>query len=216
MKSLKQYWNETYKSPNLKITYDNWLNKYDEYLTNEGDLIIDLGCGIGNNSLYLFEKGILPVACDISEEALHTLRERLPSLPTLCLDMTQGLPFENKSAHVLIADLCLHYFDEETTLNVIKDIHRVMKPDGIVLCRLNSINEVNNLGPVKQSDDRYLFENEGIYRRLFDRAEIDRFFDKTMWELVHAEEYEMDRYTRKKMLWEIAIKPRQHDQASIL
>ncbi|WP_442601832.1 class I SAM-dependent methyltransferase [Paenibacillus sp. KN14-4R] len=208
MKTLKQYWNESFSRPNLMPVFDNWLDKYDEYLNKDSGRIVDLGCGIGNNALYLFEKGILAEACDISEEALKKLTEIIPRINTICLDMTEGLPFENDSIRVLIADLSLHYFDEDTTFKVISEIHRVLRLDGLLLCRLNSINEIINKGEVSKSKERYLLENEGIYRRFFDRHEINRFFNENIWTLIHAEEYELDRYKNKKILWEIAMKPR--------
>lgn len=207
MKTLKQYWNTSYQRLDLTPTYDNWLDKYwDDYFAHlSNELIVDLGCGVGNNSQYLLEKGLLPVACDISEEALQKLKGFLPGIQTICLDMTNGLPFENASVQVLIADLSLHYFDEAMTRQVIRDLHRVMKREGILLCRLNSTLEISNKGTSVQTDEPYLLENEGIYRRFFDEDEIHRFFEENMWTIVHIEEYELDRYTNKKMLWEIAL-----------
>lgn len=210
MKSLEQYWNESYQRPDLKPTFDNWLDKYwQAHLSTatNGDLIVDLGCGVGNNTKYLVEHGLSPTACDISELAIRTLKSFLPDVQTLCLDMSEGLPFPKESVQVLIADLSIHYFDETTTYEVIRDLHKVLKSDGILLCRLNSTNEIGNKGNVMQTTERYLMESEGIYRRFFDREEIERFFDKEKWTYLHIEEYEMDRYTNKKMLWEIALKP---------
>lgn len=80
---------------------------------------------------------------------------------------------------------------------IIRYLHNVLKGDGILLCRLNSTNEIGNI-----------LERDGVYRRFFDRDEIKRFFEKDMWTYMYVEEYEMDRYTNKKMLWEIALKPR--------
>ncbi|NOU64792.1 methyltransferase domain-containing protein [Paenibacillus sp. LMG 31461] len=211
MKSLEHYWNKSYQRLGLKPTFDNWLDKYwKEYIstTSDADLIVDLGCGVGNNAKYLVEHGLSPIACDISEEAIRTLKSFLPDIQTLCLDMTEGLPFPKDSVQVLIADLSIHYFDEATTHEVIRDLHNVLKTEGILLCRLNSTNEMSNKGNVMPTTDRYLMESEGIYRRFFDREEIERFFDKEKWTYLHMEEYEMDRYTKKKMLWEIALKPR--------
>ncbi|KRE93391.1 hypothetical protein ASG89_07845 [Paenibacillus sp. Soil766] len=211
MKSLEQFWNESYQRPDLKPTFDNWLDKYWQVhlsTTSNADLIVDLGCGVGNNAKYLVEHGRLPIACDISEVAIRKLKSFLPDVQTLCLDMTEGLPFPNHSVQVLIADLSIHYFDEATTRVVIQDLLHVLKEDGILLCRLNSINEIENKGNVTQTSEKYLLESEGIYRRFFDREEIERLFDKEKWTYLHIEEYEMDRYTNKKMLWEIALKPR--------
>jgi SAM-dependent methyltransferase len=214
MKSLKQYWNESFQRPDLMPRYDNWLDKYmDDYLNKDSnDLIIDLGCGVGNNALYLFEKGIFPIACDISEEAIQKLTTFIPDIQTLCLDMTKGLPFPKESVKVLIADLSLHYFDEVTTREVICDIHSVLMKDGVLLCRLNSTKEIMNKGKIAQSEEEYLLENEGIYRRFFNRGEIERFFDENEWTIVYIEEYELERYTNKKILWEIALKPKRSSE----
>jgi SAM-dependent methyltransferase len=210
MKSLKQYWNTSYQRPDLKPTYDNWLEKYwnDYFAHYSNELIVDLGCGVGNNSQYLFEKGLSPIACDISEEALQKLIGFLPGIQTICLDMTNGLPFEKASVQVLISDLSLHYFDEATTRKVVRDLHHVLQQEGILLCRLNSTKEITNKGTSIQTDEPYLLENEGIYRRFFNEDEIHRFFEDSMWTIVHLEEYELARYTNKKLLWEIALQPK--------
>nr|WP_243735163.1 class I SAM-dependent methyltransferase [Paenibacillus turpanensis] len=205
---MKEYWNAMFQRPELFPRYDLWLDKYAEQLAAGSGAIVDLGCGLGNNSVYLVEKGMQPLACDISEEALHRLKSVLPECVTYCFDMTKGLPFEDQSVKVLIADLSLHYFDAQTTIQVIQDIHRVLTESGLLLCRLNSIHEMGNVGEVKESTDSYLFENEGIFRRFFNRDEIQRFFTNEMWEFVHMEEYELDRYENKKVLWEIALRPK--------
>lgn len=208
MKTLKEYWNESFQRPGLEPLYDNWLQKYTNYLADYNELIIDLGCGIGNNSRYLFERGLQPIACDISEEALMKLKGFIPNINTRCFDMSDGLPFESETAKIIIADLSLHYFDEHTTRSIINDIHRVLKDDGVLLCRLNSVNEIINIGETKETQEVYLMESEGIYRRFFDQSEINRFFSNVMWDCIHNEEYEITRYTNKKVLWEIAMKPR--------
>src|SRR4051812_22534790 len=89
MKSLLQYWNDTYQRLDLTPKYDNWLDKYwDAYLSkySSTDLIVDLGCGVGNNAKYLFDRGMSPIACDISEEAIKKLQSFLPDIQTICLD----------------------------------------------------------------------------------------------------------------------------------
>ena len=74
MRTLKEYWNHSFQRPNMKPTYDNWLDKYSNEFNEANKQIIDLGCGIGNNILYLSERGLDPIACDISEEALKKLK----------------------------------------------------------------------------------------------------------------------------------------------
>ncbi|MNI53886.1 hypothetical protein D3C73_1087430 [compost metagenome] len=208
MRSEKEYWNETFQKTRGEIKYDVWLDKYKEYLTEGPITIIDLGCGMGNNIRYLFERGYEPVACDISDEALKKVREYKPECETHCFDMREGLPFDDQTIDILIADLSLHYFTEDRTRHVLNDIHRVLKVNGLLLCRLNSLKEITNKGEVRKTQEMYFFKNEGIYRRFFDQDEIQRFFSEDKWEHIRIEEYELNRYTNSKMLWEIAMKPR--------
>ncbi|MNN74957.1 Methyltransferase domain protein [compost metagenome] len=122
--------------------------------------------------------------------------------------MREGLPFDDQTIDILIADLSLHYFTEDRTRHVLNDIHRVLKVNGLLLCRLNSLKEITNKGEVRKTQEMYFFKNEGIYRRFFDQDEIQRFFSEDKWEHIRIEEYELNRYTNSKMLWEIAMKPR--------
>lgn len=73
MKGNKDYWNNIYKEKsNNKIVYDLWLDKYEDIISKYKDEpVLDMGCGTGNNLLYLTERGFKDIyACDYSEEAL--------------------------------------------------------------------------------------------------------------------------------------------------
>lgn len=58
--------------------------------------------------------------------------------------MTRGLPFENNFTDLIICDLSLHYFREKTTFEILEEIKRVLKPDGILLFKVNSVKDVNH------------------------------------------------------------------------
>jgi SAM-dependent methyltransferase len=205
MNCLKEYWDESYSSSDLKLNYDNWLDKYDAFLSKARDTpIIDLGCGIGNNSLYLFERNYQVISCDISSEALNKLKQFIPQADTREFDLTEGLPFGDTFTNIIIADLSLHYFSEEMTLQILKDIHRVLKVNGVLLCRVNSTQElINNYKSLDAN--KYFVETDGIRRRFFDEDEIHYYFDELIWEYMNIQEYEMNRYCKPKTLWEIAI-----------
>lgn len=117
-----QFWDNVYKSKTVKRpTYDLWLDKYIDILEkNNGKEIIDLGCGGGGDTLYLIERGYKVIACDYSEEALKILNKFIPEVNTIQMDISKTLPFEEESIGLIIADLSLHYFNNETTKNVVK------------------------------------------------------------------------------------------------
>lgn len=111
---FKEYWDESHKTYSMgKITYDNWLDKYKDVLDKCKTKVLDLGCGVGNDTLYLTERGFKVIACDYSDVALKHLKEQLKSVETKWLDISNPLSFKNTTFDFVIADLCLHYFDEK-------------------------------------------------------------------------------------------------------
>jgi SAM-dependent methyltransferase len=140
----KKFWNNVYKNKIVKKpSYDLWLDRYEDILKKcKDEEIMDLGCGIGADTLYLSEKGYKVISCDYSEEALKLLKESIPEAKILQIDISKTLPFENESICLIIADLSLHYFDDETTKNIVKEIKRVIKPNGCLIGRecLENIN----------------------------------------------------------------------------
>ncbi len=138
MSSQNKYWNELYQHQgNEKPAYDLWLDKYAAILAESKSIpIIDLGCGFGNDTLYLHERGYSVISCDFSREALKRLEYFIDKPVTLLFDMKERLPFENQSAKIVIADLSLHYFSWQETLEIVAEIKRVLKKDGYLLARV--------------------------------------------------------------------------------
>jgi len=128
-------WNELHKkfSNNISLKYDDWLEEFEEIISKIETPIIDLGCGVtGNNTLWLVEKGKKVISCDFSKEALNVVK-KIKGSKTLLFDMLDEFPFEDNWADLVIADLSLHYFSE-------KDTKRIIKPNGYLFFRLNSVN----------------------------------------------------------------------------
>ena len=106
--------------------------------------IIDLGCGSGNDTLYLIERGKKVIPCDYSKNAIENIKNNFPEIERAeCFDMTKGLPFEDNLTDIIISDLSLHYFTEQKTFEILDEIKRVLKPNGLLFFRVNSINDVN-------------------------------------------------------------------------
>ena len=122
----------------------------------------------------------------------------------MIFDMLQGLPFENESIRIIIADLSLHYFAWSDTEMILQDTKRVLMPGGYLLCRMNSTNDTNyGAGQGIKIEDNY-FEVNGNCKRFFDKNQIEKLFDK--WDIRYVNEYQMDRYKLPKVLWELAAR----------
>lgn len=120
----KAYWNNIHTEYNREdIEFDDWLEKFDEIIENADLPIIDLGCGSGNDTLYLINKNKKVISCDLSENAISNIKKNFPEiLDAKVVNMLDGLPFDDNSADLIIADLSLHYFNKNDTIYIINEI----------------------------------------------------------------------------------------------
>lgn len=205
IENSKKYWNNVHESlENQELICDDWLDLFEEKITSSTLPIIDLGCGKGNNVLYLTKKEKQVIPCDYSEIAIQNINKKFPNIKALCFDMTKGLPFQNNSVEIVIADLSLHYFTEKTTLKILNEIKRVLVPNGILLFRVNSVKDVNHGAGQGLEVEPHLYENNGYFKRFFDKDDFNKFFSD--WENIYLNEEKMERYTKEKIVWRGAMK----------
>jgi len=166
--------------------------------------IIDLGCGFGNDTLYLSERGYEVISCDYAIESLKIIEEFVPNPNTRLFNILDGLPFPDKSAKVVIADLSIHYFTWEDTNRVVRDIFRVLENGGYLLCRVNSTKDSNYGAGKGTYIEKNYYNIEGKLKRYFDKEQLELLFGA--WGIDHLEEYTMNRYSKPKVVWELAVK----------
>ena len=170
----REKWNKKYSGEfnEKRATYDGWLDDFFHYILECETPILDLGCGNGNNARYLAKKGKEVIACDYSESALETIKENMPEISDrMCFDMRDGLPFDDNFTSIIIADLSLHYFTEEDTVRILNEIHRVLKPNGMLLFRVNSTNDIN-YGALEGEEIEYITTPELIEEKFGRDADI--------------------------------------------
>jgi len=157
--------------------YDDWLDAYAGALSMARDLgVIDLGCGSGNDTKYLLERGYQVTACDYSDVAVERVRRIFPQAETKLFDMRDGLPFPDASTRASVADLSLHYFPWKTTRRIVDEIARVLSAGGLFLCRLNSVRDVNHGAGGGEEIERHYYRTEAGPKRFFDGDDIDALF----------------------------------------
>lgn len=201
---FKELWNELHKenAPG-KPVYDEWLDKYQDILESCSTAVLDLGCGNGNNTLYLREKRLPVIACDHSEVALQQVQQEIPDVETMLVDISERLPFDNDSFDVVIADLSLHYFDEYTTVQIMHEIKRVLRSGGHLFARVNSILDSNyGAGRGERLEDNYYFV-DGYNKRFFSVEDAYRFF--SIVGKVDVREADMLRYSKPKRVVEVKV-----------
>ena len=193
-----------------KPKYDDWLDKFENVISlSKNKDIIDLGCGFGNDTLYLSERGYSVISCDYSIEALNRLDKFVKGPKKKLFNMLDGLPFEDNSAKVLISDLSLHYFSWDDTKRIVGDISRVLEDCGHLICRVNSTKDFNfgaGMGVIIEQD---YYNVGGKQKRFFNQISLERLFQGP-WLIHYIKECEMYRYKETKIVWELLIENRKY------
>lgn len=205
----KEYWNDTYWSDNIKnnktdFLKDNWMEKYKNEINNlEYKVAIDLGCGIGQDTKWLLDRGFDVTSCDISDIALNKLKELVPNSKTMQVDVKEKLPFDDNSIGLINANLSIHYFNMETTIKIFNEIYRVLKPNGLFIGRMNSDKNDEYIKETTKEIEKDFYYDYGRYFRLFNKEQFDRLTKG--WRIIVLNEDIIVRLDRKKALWEFIL-----------
>jgi SAM-dependent methyltransferase len=110
-----------------------------------GMRVLDAGCGFGRNLVHLLREGAEVFAIDANAEGVEHVRKLAamlaPQLPAenFVVGAVEKMPFENDFADVVICNSVLHFArDEEHFLAMVEELWRVVKPGGMLFCRLGS------------------------------------------------------------------------------
>ena len=200
------WWDARYIGVRYDATrHDDWISKH-LVLIPPNLPLIELGCGFGFIAEITYRTGRNILATDISPIALAALQERRPEIPTQRVDFERRLPFGDFRFGAVIANLCLHYFDRDTTFRVLSEIQRVLASEGVLLCRVNSSSDIHYGAGIGELVEMGLYCKNGHYKRFFDEAMIGEFFDG--WDLLELKNYDLAHYTPPKNVYEIVARVR--------
>ena len=110
-----------------------------------GMRILDAGCGYGRNLVHLLREGCEVFALDANAEAVEHVRQLAamlaPQLPATNFfrGAIEAMPFADDFADVVICNSVLHFAkDEKHFLSMVAELWRVLRPGGMLFCRLGS------------------------------------------------------------------------------
>ncbi len=207
IKNSIEYWNNIHKNYERDdLKYDDWLDDFEDIINKCKTPILDLGCGSGNNTLYLTNKNKKVIAVDISENAIANIKKNFKEIyDTKCLNMLEGLPFDDKYFELIIADLSLHYFKKIDTEMIIKEIYRTLSDNGHLIMRVNSVNDINHGAGQGIEIEKHLYQTEdGRLKRFFDEQDVRDYFSD--FEIEYLKEETMTRYKLEKKLYRACMK----------
>jgi methionine biosynthesis protein MetW len=149
VKSTKQtyeeYWQGRSSSGDLdnNTRFPNEIIEVVAPLLNKGIRVLDIGCGNGSLSKITESKFQEVHGCDIALTALQEARIR--GMRTICVDLNTiiPLPYQDESFDAITClEVLEHVLDP---FNLLKDLHRVLRPKGQVLLTTPNIRYFRNL-----------------------------------------------------------------------
>jgi SAM-dependent methyltransferase len=162
--------------------------------------IVELGAGLGRDTLFFAKNSVNVVALDYSPTAIKIINKKalehklLNFISTKIFDVRKKLPFETNSIEACFSHML--YCMALTTLEIKylnSEICRVLKPDGI------NIYTVRHTGDGDYKNGRYLgedlYENDGFVVHFFSEEKVRQITDG--FNVVNIESFEEGKFPRK-------------------
>ena len=136
--------------------------------------ILDAGCGIGRYAVFFAEQGFDVYGMDISKEAIE-IADAWLAKKGLKADLRVGdvekLPFDDEFFGVVISDGVLDHIPFSNAKKAIKEIERVLAPNGYIYITLRST-EDSEFGRGEKVDHNTFVLQEG-----YEKWIIQKYFD---------------------------------------
>jgi SAM-dependent methyltransferase len=110
-----------------------------------GMTVVDAGCGYGRNLVHLLRSGCQVFALDEDVQAVEHVRQLSASLESglppenFQVGVIEEMPFADAIADVVLCNAVLHFArDNRHFRAMLAELWRVLKPGGMLFCRLGS------------------------------------------------------------------------------
>jgi SAM-dependent methyltransferase len=144
-KNVSTFWNKFYRHKNRFGDEPNPFAVTALKLIKTNRTVLDLGGGEGKDSVYFAQQGCRVVCLDFSKDALKTCREKSSAnkvkVQTKLHDIQKPLPFKSGTFDAVYAHLSVQYFNDATTVRIFHEVHRILKPSGLLFVKVKSTND---------------------------------------------------------------------------
>ena len=171
---------------------------------DEGQLILDLGCGVGLSSVILSGYGYEVVGLDILFEGLTKAKNILKpdeTLPFLVVGDVERTPFLDQTFGVIFIGGVLHHFPNYIT--VLRECYRILKPKGkLIALEPNWLDLYSTLKFMIGRHKGYQSINESTLNPFKFRKDVEKYFHdvQLMYPGINHTRYIINDTFRKKLL----------------
>jgi len=174
----------------------------EENITN----IIELGAGLGRDTIYFAQNSIYVEVLDYSPSAIKKINQKTKELnlskfiKTRLYDVRKKLPFDNEEfqgcfSHMLYC-MALSNSDLE---NLNDEIYRVLMVGGINIYTVRHINDQDYKNGIHRGEE--LYENDGFIVHFFSKEKIKKI--SKGFKVLNIENFEEGKFPRKLFFVEI-------------
>jgi cyclopropane fatty-acyl-phospholipid synthase-like methyltransferase len=194
LKIMEYKWDTHHAKERLQAKYPNEevvrfvFTKFSGKLAERNQLkILDLGCGVGANTVFLCAEGFKVYATDISEGGLKITKKRLKERglnATVEIADMEHQPFPDNFFDGIISYGVLQYNNREGYLKSIAEMHRILKKGGkaFIYTRSNDDYTFGNGRKIEKNtfilDRRGSVNEKGMLVHYLERHEIETLFSK--------------------------------------
>ena len=166
---------------------------------NNINTIIELGAGLGRDSIYFSINNLSVTSLDYSQSGINIInkkinKDKLKNIKTKVFDVRQKLPFEDNSidgcfSHMLY---CMA-LSNQNLFNLNKEICRILKPDGLNIYTVRNEHDGDYKNGIHRGEDMY--ENDGFIVHFFNKIKINQLTDG--FKNIKIESFEEGTFPRK-------------------
>ena len=169
----------------------------------KGKKIVELGAGLGRDTIFFAQNSIQVEALDYSQKAIEIINNKSKKLnltqfiKTKIFDVRKKLPFDDNTidgcfSHMLYC-MALSNYDLE---NLNKEILRILKPGGINIYTVRHTDDGDYKNGTHIGED--LYENDGFIVHFLSRDKINQL--SKGFEILDIGEFEEGKFPRKLFL----------------
>ena len=161
--------------------------------------IIELGAGLGRDSIYFSINNLSVTSLDYSQSGINIInkkinKDKLKNIKTKVFDIRQKLPFEDNSVDGCFSHMlyCMA-LSNQNLFNLNKEICRILKPDGLNIYTVRNEHDGDYKNGIHRGEDMY--ENDGFIVHFFNKTKINQLTDG--FKNIKIESFEEGTFPRK-------------------
>ena len=164
-----------YAKYNSNKLFQFQIAKLISFLPDKGN-VLDAGCGSGRDSLYFKEEGINVISIDLSDGMIEEAKKN--NVDVIKVDLL-SMSFDNNEFSGVWCMATLINIPKSEAPKLIKDFHKILKPDGILYVAVK-------YGNTECMIEREKYNNLPLYNAFYSKEELEKLLKENDFEIIES------------------------------